>query len=115
MVVPSTTIDSLAPSAKPVTVNVKPAIFCPLSTVLIVAPLNTFTAAACEDPAPSVKVGFVAVAVRVGASLTATTVTVDAIARVAVSTPLFATPPVSLICVRVKTRLPAVGLSILVS
>ena len=79
IVVPSTTIASFAPSAKPLTVNVKLVIVCPLSIVLALALLNTLTAAACvPKPAASWNVGFNAVAVNVGASLTGTTVTVDA-------------------------------------
>ena len=50
-----------------------------------------------------------------GASLTAVMVMVDATERVVVSAPPFNVPPLSLIWVSVKVRLPAVGLSILVS
>ena len=77
MGVPLTRIFSLSPSSKPLTVKVKPVIVWPASTVPIAAPLNTATAAACVEPAPSVKVGLAAVAVRVGASLTAITFTVE--------------------------------------
>ena len=49
--------------------------------------------------------------VTVGVSLTLTTPTVEVIATVVVSTPLFSTPPLSWICVSVKTRLPALGAS----
>ena len=110
IVLPSTTIDSFAPSAKPLTVKVRPVIVCPVSMVLALAELKTFTAAPCTPkPEPSVKVGFNAVAVKVGASLTETTVTADAILKVLVSEPPFAVPPLSLICVKVKVRVPAVG------
>ena len=77
IVVPSTTIRSLAPSSRPPTVKVRPVMVCPLSTVPTAAPLNTLTAAACVDPAPSANVGFAAVAVRVGASFTAVRFTVE--------------------------------------
>src|SRR5258706_34397 len=84
--------------------------------VLVFAPEKTDTAAACAfDPAASVNVGLLAVAVSVGASLTAVTVTVDAIDSVVVSAPLLAVPPLSWIWVSVKVRAPAVGLSVLVS
>ena len=116
MLLPSTTIVSFAPSASPLTVNVRPVIVWPASIVLVDAPLNTDTAAACvPNPAASWKVGFDAVAESVGASLTGTTVTVDAMASVGVSTPPLAVPPLSLIWVRVNTRLPAVGSSVFVS
>ena len=58
IVLPSTTITSLAPSTRPLTVKVSPVIVCPDSIVLAAAPPNTFTAAACvPSPAASVKVG----------------------------------------------------------
>ena len=50
-----------------------------------------------------------------GASFTGTTVTVEAINSAVVSAPPLAVPPLSWICVSVKVRLPAVGLSVLVS
>ncbi len=78
IVVPSTTILSFAPSCNPLTVNVRPVIVCPASTVPTDAPLNTATGEACvPKPAASVNVGFTAVAVSVGASFTEVTLTVD--------------------------------------
>ncbi len=68
--VPSIVICSLLPLPKFVTVNTSELISCPLSTVLILLPLNSATA----DP-PSVKVGVAPVAVNVGASFTAITTT----------------------------------------
>ena len=84
MAVPSTTILSLVPSSKPLTVNVRPVIDWPTSTVLTNAALNTATALACVDPAPSVKIGLDGVALKVGASLTAVmfSVTVSTSVRV---------------------------------
>ena len=77
IVLPSTTIVSLAPSTRPLTVKVSPVTVWPVSTVLTAAPLNTDTAAACVPaPAASVNVGFAAVALKVGASFTAAMVTV---------------------------------------
>src|SRR5476649_2956868 len=85
IVLPSTTIVSFAPSASPDTVNVKLVTVWPLSTTPAVAPLKTVTAAACvPEPAASVNDGFNAVAVKVGASFTGTTLTVDANANVVV-------------------------------
>ena len=71
IVVPSTRIFSFTPSTRPPTVNVRPVMVCPASTVLMLAEVNTVTAVACVEPAPSVKVGLAAVADNVGASLTA--------------------------------------------
>ena len=77
MVVPSTTIDSLAPSWRPLTVKSSSTMPWPASIVLVFAPEKTGTAAACvPTPAASVKVGFVAVALNVGASFTGVTCTV---------------------------------------
>src|SRR5258706_16289257 len=56
-----------------------------------------------------------AVAVSVGASLTAVTVTVDAMDGVGVSAPLLAVPPLSWLWVGVKGGAPAVGFRVLVS
>lgn len=71
IVVPSTRIFSSKPLIKPLTVNVRPVMVCPASTVLMLAEVNTVTAVACVEPAPSLKVGLAAVADNVGASLTA--------------------------------------------
>ena len=55
MRVPSTTIRSLTPSARPPTVKVSPAMPCPLSKVPTAAPLKTVTGTACV-PAPVAKI-----------------------------------------------------------
>ena len=76
----------------------------PASTVEMLVPLNKLPAAP-----PSVKVGFDPVAVKVGASLTPVTDTVDATESVAVSLPPFAVPPESCTSVRVTTRFDVPG------
>ena len=53
-------------------------------------------------------------AVMVGASLTVTTLTVEVIDSVVLSTPVSLVPPLSLTSVSVNTRLPAAGSSRLV-
>ena len=60
----------------------------------------------------SVNVGFAAVAVRLGSSFTAVTVTVDAMLRAAVSSPPPAVPPLSWIDVSVTVRLDPNGASL---
>ena len=57
----------------------------------------------------SVKLGLLPLAVNVGASLIACTVTIDAIETPVVSTPPLAVPPESTICVSATERLPRVG------
>ena len=47
MVLPSTMIDSLAPSCKPLTLKVKPVMVCPASNGSVAALPNTLTAEAC--------------------------------------------------------------------
>jgi len=77
---------------------------CPASMVETAALLKS------DTPLPSsVKLPPEAVAVRVGASLTGTTVTTDAIAKPLASTPPLVTPPVSTICDKVTVRAPLVG------
>ena len=75
-VLPSTLICSCSPSNKPLTVKLRRVIICPWSTALTCAPVNTATAAPCALPAPSVKVLAEALAVKVGASLVATILTI---------------------------------------
>ena len=74
------------------------------------APLNRLTAAP-----PSVKVGSLALALRVGSSLTPTTVTVEATASEPVSSPPLAAPPLSWMLVSVTTRLLVLGASLVFS
>ena len=62
---------------------------------------------------PSTKDGSSPVADTTGSSLTGTTVTVDEIASVTVSSPPLVVPPLSCSSVMVTTRLPAVGSSLL--
>ena len=115
IVLPSTLICSKEPSVTLETVKVSALMDCAASIVEIAGALNKVTGVPVETPAPSVKVPPAAVAVSVGASFTGTTETVDTSASVEVSTPPFAVPPLSFNCVMVKTRLPAVGSSLLVS
>ena len=75
-VVPSTTVFSLVPSTKPLTVKVSPLTVWPASMVLMLAPEKAATAEAWALPAASVKVGLDAVAASVGASLVPLTVMV---------------------------------------
>src|SRR5258708_40140624 len=75
MLVPSTVTCSLAPSLRPPTFRVRPMMVWPLSTVPALAAENTLTAAPCELPAPSVKVGITAGAGRGGAAVAGVTVT----------------------------------------
>ena len=80
MGVPSTLIFSLAASVRPLTLKVRLVMFCPLSTVLMLAALKTLTGSVCVEEfasPPSTNKGLDAVAVSVGASLTAVTLVVS--------------------------------------
>ena len=68
--VPSTVMLSCEPFTKPLTVSVKPVVFCVVSTVLIRALLKGFTdAEAGVVPLPLVNSGLSASADKVGGSL----------------------------------------------
>ena len=92
--------------------NVKLLMSCPGSTVLVDAPLNTLTAAACELPAPSVKVGLLPVADNVGASFTEVILIVPEILEVN-APPVPVLPPSFKVTVSARDGLapPAVGSS----
>ena len=98
---------SKLPSVMLVTVNVSASTVWPASMVSMVTPLNSPALAP-----PSVKVGLTAVAVKVVASLTVLTVTVEAIDRTVVSTPPSAVPPLSWMLVKVATRSDVPGSSL---
>ena len=83
-----------------VTVSFIDSTLCPASTVLKVAPVNSVA-----PLSPSVKVGEAPVAVRVGSSLSAATVTVEATERAFILSFDPALEPLSTISVRVTTRL----------
>ena len=89
-----------------VTVTDVPCAFDSTSVIVIPVIVKAVSSVAANGPAGTT---------IVGASLTATTVTVEVIASAVVSTPPEAVPPLSFTCVSVTTRLPAVGLSRLVS
>ena len=81
---------SFAPSVTLVTVKTSCNIVWPVFTAVI--EVDEYRVAALP---PSVNVGLFAVAVNAGGTFTATTVTVEAIDNVDVSTPPFAVPPLS--------------------
>ena len=71
-------------------------------------------AVALATPPFSTSVALAAPAVTVGMSFTSTTLTVEPIDSVVLSTPVSLVPPLSLTSVSVNTRLPAAGSSRLV-